>query len=147
MKEIKPIFSYFFYLCEKPISCMLIVSKMSSELSSFYPGNHGLRMFFIPCRMGLLLAVTSQDHCERQNNASSQETTLLQPLQVLGRLWRPLGVEKGQLEVAPHSSTLLPVNPTIPPREQKCLLGVKDFPKGKEGNRWEATARMCMVRE
>lgn len=120
---------------------------MSSELSSFYPGNRGLRMFFIPCRMGLLLAVTSQGHYKRPNNASSQETALLQPLQVLGRLWRPLGVEKAQPEVAPHSSTLLPLNPTIPPLEQKCLLGVKGFPKGKAGNRWEATAQMGMVRE
>lgn len=88
----------------RAISCMLIVSKMSSELSSFDPGSHGLRMFFILCRMGLLLAVTSQGHYERPNKASSQEAVLLQPLQVLGRLWRPLGVEKGQLEVGPTQS-------------------------------------------
>lgn len=134
MKEIKHNFSHFPYHCEKAISCILIVSEISSKFSHFHPSNHGLCMFFIP-------AVTSQGHCERPNSASSQEAVFLQPLQVQGRLWRSLGKEKGQLEVALYSSTFLP------PREQKCLLVVRDFPKGRVANRREATTQMCLVRE
>lgn len=110
---------------------MLIVSKMSSELSSFYPGSHGLRMFFILCRMGLLLAVTSQGHCERSNNASSQEAVLLQPLQVLGRLWRPLGVEKGQLEVGPTQSYSPSRQPNHSTSGAEVSSRSQELPQGK----------------
>lgn len=124
----------------------IIASNLPSKLSSCYPGNHGYGCFsshvqWAALFMTLLPVISSQGHCKRPGGQEA-----LSPVGV-GGLWRSPGTDKGQLEAALHSSTFLPVSPTSPPQERKCLLGIKGFPKERAAHRWEATAGMCLARD